>query len=224
MLAPSNSGKTVTYVNLLSRDPSKSVFGRNIFLFSETAHYGDPSLHELHLREANLITTGYDESVIVAIMNEQSNIIKEYGQKRAPPLCLIFDDTAASFSNSNSMLRRLFFNGRHLSISVIVISQSVRTVPRAVRGNADWILAWELNQKESLSLAEEQPVNTHSFLQILDKATQDEPYSFLSIQLKNPIARRYQLRFSNSYFAAGRGVHVSEAPLRPSSLDQADER
>ena len=201
----SASGKGVLIANLIGskRFPYRAVYKRNIFIFSDTISLGDPSFSEVDLAEDHYIK-GYDEAVVKKIWDENDAIIAKHGKPKAPHILLIFDDTVTSLSNNpKSLLRRLFFQGRHSKISTIVTSQSYTALPRAVRTNADTAVFFETNRKQLSIIAEEQSVEAEVFYAMMRAAT-DEAYSFLVIMYKKPIPQRYQLRFTNKFFEVPR--------------------
>jgi hypothetical protein len=201
----SASGKGVLIANLIGskRFPYRAVYKRNIFIFSDTISLGDPSFSEVDLSEDHYIK-GYDESVVHRIWSEQDAIIAKHGKAKAPHVMLVFDDTVTSLSNNpKSLLRRLFFQGRHSKISTIVTSQAYTALPRAVRTNADTAVFFETNRKQLGIIAEEQSVESEVFHAMMSAATA-EPYGFLVIMYKKPVVSRYQLKFSNKFFEVPR--------------------
>jgi hypothetical protein len=201
----SASGKGVLIANLIGskRFPYRAVYKRNIFIFSDTISLGDPSFSEVDLAEDHYIK-GYDEAVVKKIWDENDAIIAKHGKPKAPHVLLVFDDTVTSLSNNpKSLLRRLFFQGRHSKISTLVTSQSYTALPRAVRTNADTAVFFETNRKQLSIIAEEQSVEAEVFYAMMRAAT-EEAYSFLVIMYKKPIPQRYQLRFSNKFFEVPR--------------------
>ena len=200
----SASGKGVLIANLIGskRFPFRALFKRNTFIFSDTIALGDPSFSEVDLPEDHYIK-GYNEAVVQRIWSEQDSIIAKHGSK-APHILLVFDDTVTALSNNpKSILRRLFFQGRHSKISTIVTSQAYTALPRSVRTNADTAVFFETNRKQLTIIAEEQSVEAEVFMAMMRAAT-DEAYSFLVIMYKKPVVSRYQLRFSGKFFEVPR--------------------
>jgi hypothetical protein len=202
----SASGKGVMLNNLIAskRFPYRGIFKKNVFIFSETISLGDPSFADLDYLTEDRFIKGYDEKVVAAIWDEQNEIIKKHGKPKAPHVLLLFDDTVTSITSSpSSLLRKLFFQGRHSKISTIVTSQHYAALPRSVRLNADSSVVFDTNKKQAMTMADEQAIETDAFIEILRAAT-EEPYSFLVIMYKHPIASRYQLRFTGKYYTIER--------------------
>lgn len=197
----SNSGKSVVLNNLLGSDrfPYKKIFKKNIFIFSETIQLLDPSWQDVKLPDDRIIN-GYQEDVIKQIWDEQVKIIKQHGKEKAPHILFLFDDTITTISLSRqSLLNRLFFQGRHSKISTCITSQHYTSVPKGVRLNADNAIIFDVNTKQATAMGDEQTIESNEFAIILRYAT-EEAYSFLVVMYKHPIKTRYQLRFTGKYF------------------------
>jgi len=197
-VAPSNSGKSLIIGNLLSKPEfgMKQTFKSNIWMFSPTYESGDPSYHGVDIKKEN-IYNNYDESAINAILNEQRSIIAKRGKKRSPHLLFVLDDLITAIPQSRqSSLVTLFFSGRHAKISLIVTSQTAKSIPKPIRLNASAMVILRVNNIEVKALAEEQQVDTHVFEEMYRTATA-EPYSFLYINLTKPISERYYERFNH---------------------------
>ena len=203
VIAPSNSGKSVLISNLISsRDlPYRKFFKKNIFIWSSTFHLDDPSFSLSDNIEKDNVFNEYNEQSVMEIVNEQTGIIKQYTKKKTPHLLFIFDDVVQDLKQSKqSVLNKLFFSARHYSISLILLSQQYKMVPRSVRLNASDIIIFQTgNNSEIQKIAEEQAIPVDRFKQILKDAT-TEPFSFLVIHQKLPIKERYQLRLSNHIY------------------------
>lgn len=201
----SASGKGVLLNNLLGhgdRFPYKRIFKKNVFIFSESFRLGDPSFADLDFLPDDRVINGYREDVIRQIWDEQDKIIRQHGKAKAPHILLVFDDTLTSLSQAKqSLLNRLFFQGRHSLISSIITSQHYSSVPKSVRLNADSSIFFSMNTKQALIAGEEQVIDPHEFVAFLRAAT-EESFSFLSVMYKHPTATRYQLRLTGKYFEA----------------------
>jgi len=199
IIAPSNSGKSVLISNLISsRDlPYRKYFKKNIFIWSSTFHLTDPSFEMSDNIEKGNVFNEYNENTIQDLINEQIGIIHKYTKKKAPHLLFIFDDVVQDLNQSRqSVLNKLFFSARHYNISLILLSQQYKMVPRSMRLNSsDTIIFQTGNNSEVQKIAEEQAIPVDKFKEILKHAT-SEPYSFLVIHNKLPLSQRYQLRLS----------------------------
>lgn len=200
--APSSSGKGVLLNNLIGSDkfPYKSIFKKNIFIFSSTFSLGDDSLADIDVPAENVYST-LDENVLREILDEQKSNINEFGKKKCPPLLFVFDDVLSQISSKKaSVLREIFYSGRHFKINILMLVQSYRGVAKPMRTNSTHSVFFAIdNQKELETIKEEQNADPKIFEQILKDAT-DERYSFLVVNHKAQRDRRFQLRFTNQYY------------------------
>ena len=72
--------------------------------------------------------------------------------------CIFIDDQAYQFKDKNieKLLRESFFNSRHLHLSLIIVSQTLRSIPNHLRKSASHLLTFEpANRLEAKIIAEE---------------------------------------------------------------------
>lgn len=209
IVSPSGSGKTVLLANLIGNEqfPYLETFaqGKNVFLFSSTFALGDPSMTMAKIKPSNVFNS-LDISVLNAIVDDQRSIIEEYGKQKAPNVLFIFDDIAHQLDyKAKETLKGYFFSLRHYKISMILIVQSYKSVPRAMRINAtDSVFFYIGNDSEREVIAQEMPTQKDYFLSILDDAT-TEPYSFLVVHNKKGMDKRFQKRFSGDFYTIKKG-------------------
>ena len=77
-----------------------------------------------------------------------------------------------------SSLVKLFISGRHRLCSIFLTSQSYRLCPKAIRLNTSAQIVLRVNNIEQQAMAEENQVDSDTFLKLYETAT-EEPYSFL---------------------------------------------
>jgi hypothetical protein len=201
-VAPSHSGKSVLIENIFS-NPALDYYeifekNRNVFVMSPT--YKSGSMKIKGVREEN-VRDHLDIGLLAQIQYEQEENIKDFGRDKAPNVAIIIDDLVAGLtSGDKNILRSLYFHGRHSKISTFMTSQAYRSIPKAVRINADHTIIFAVNNKKELqAICEEQNVDEGVFMWILERAT-EEPYSFLKINHKKPLNERYSVRLSNQHF------------------------
>lgn len=199
-IAASSSGKSVLTAYMFGSDemPYKAYFKSNIFIFSPTAKIG--SMDIPGIKKENIFDT-FDIETVSSIMKEQEDLIHRY--KRKIPLLYVLDDVVSDMNQQKKdALKKLFFHGRHLAISMVVLSQQYRAIPKSVRTNASHMILMNLsNQGERKSVSEEQPFHEQKFLRIVDHALEDQQYSFLVICYANPKGKKLQLRLSSTYYS-----------------------
>jgi hypothetical protein len=199
----SASGKSCLVGNLLSSDEIgyKKIFKDNIFVFSTTFSLGDPSYCNCKINPENIYNE-YDENILIELMTEAEANIKKYGKSKCPNVLILFDDIIHSLPTSKrGLISRLYFSGRHIKFSTILLSQALRGIPPNIRINCTAsIIFGSSNQKEINKLADEQPISHKRFIEIYEDAT-SEPYSFLTIHNSRRKEERYQLRLSNKIYS-----------------------
>lgn len=197
-VAPTNSGKTTVINNMLSR-PSfgyKAVFKNNIFLFSPSSKFDDV-LDGLNIKESN-IKTELDEPFIDEIMEDQKKIISEHGKKKSPHLLFIFDDVVLQIKKTgDNSLKRIFYYGRKYNISSMITTQKYKALQTDYRLNAsNYIYFLNTNNKEKTTITDDQPIDKDLFNQIWERAQNDGNYSFIYVNLNQPVKDRYYINFT----------------------------
>lgn len=187
----SGSGKTNLLINLLDPD-SNLLYGNYyhyILVFSPTASNLDDLYESLKIPPENFKAT-YNKNDLQEIIDTRKAMINELGLEEVGKkhrMLIIMDDIIASrsFLQSEEALQ-MFVLLRHYYISVIVNTQSMTKIPRALRvnSNALFIFLSNLNEKEILKDELTPPNMTKKeFAKVIDYAT-NEPYSFIYINNK----------------------------------------
>lgn len=138
---PRGSGKSVIVRNMLLRSDMyrKDFQINNIFIFSPTLEFNDDyeDIKTRHKFHEDIKQT------IQEAMDKQIGIIRAYGKKRTPRLLLVLDDILDDkITAQKGLLDTLSARGRHINISVIVISQKINGIPRTARLNSDAVIAY----------------------------------------------------------------------------------
>ena len=81
----------------------------------------------------------YDPTVLLEIMETQGDIIKRHGKERCPKVMVILDD-CLEFLKQHSLIEKLFFKGRHINISPVVLVQKLRGVSTILRVNTRYAI------------------------------------------------------------------------------------
>jgi hypothetical protein len=175
IFSPSNSGKSNLIKNLITR----KVFGyntfykNNIFLFSPTIH-ADPIWQNLPLPATHLYDD-WDEKIVENIM--------AYATAKGGAL-LILDDMITSSDAINgkrgNLLKKLFYQGRHHKISVVLVSQKLKDIPLGMRINATHVICFDLRNKSEEDAFLEENTYIDDLRDKYTKATKDK-YNFLYI-------------------------------------------
>jgi len=197
-VAPTNSGKTTVINNMLTKPAFgyKSVFKKNIFLFSPSSKYDDV-LDGIDIKEDN-IKANLDEPFIDEIVEDQKKIIEEHGKKKSPHLLFIFDDVVLQIKKTgDNALKRIFYYGRKYNISCMITTQKYKALQTDYRLNAsNYVYFLNTNNREKNTIAEDQPIDRDDFYEIWDLAKEDGNYSFIYVNVSQPVKERYYINFT----------------------------
>lgn len=154
------------------------------------------------------IISYFDDNEIMELFNdieEDAEEARENGE--CPPrVLMVFDDMIFSnISNRHKLnsLDRLFMNGRHANISVIIASQKYTSLNQSCRCiNPSMIVLYGLNDKELKVCSEEHSnkMEPKTFINMYKKET-SKPYSFLAVNYQKPPDKRfYNSKFNEVLF------------------------
>ena len=175
IFSPSNSGKSNLIKNIITRQDFgyNDFYRKNIFLFSPTIHI-DPIWQNIDLPKTHL----FDEWNEKLVQN-----ILAFASKNNGAL-LVLDDMITSSEAVNgkrgNLLKKIFYQGRHHKVSIILVSQKLKDVPLGMRINSTHIICFDLRNKHE----EDAFLEENNFIQDLPSkyhtATKDK-YNFLYI-------------------------------------------
>jgi hypothetical protein len=111
-----------------------------------------------------------------------------YSKKSAQGVLLILDDmiTAESAINNknNNLLKRLFFQGRHYKISLILVSQKLKAISASMRINASHLICFNLNNRKEEKDSLDENCGVDDIATKYKTATRDR-YNFLYLDKTN---------------------------------------
>ena len=115
-------------------------------------------------------------------------------------ICIVIDDLASEqkFHKTYGPISELFLRGRHHFTQTICSSQKWKLLSTTARVNAHWIVVFKLRNRQDLDgllqeLTAIYPYDT--LVQMYQEAVNDQPYSFLFINLKKPKEEMFPIRF-----------------------------
>jgi hypothetical protein len=177
LVAKRNSGKSILLKRLVT-DEIKQF--NKIFVICPTE-----AINHFYseIVTADCIFDEYNEEWCGALIEKMTKINAGKKGKEHKKVLLILDDCVADtkFHQSPS-LKKLYARGRHISISVIITTQYLLSIPPLVRLNSDYILAGQLNNQSLQILCDEflsGDLNRADFLKMYNRTTKD--YNFLVI-------------------------------------------
>lgn len=145
----SGSGKTQLLKELITEDFKKSF--NNIFVFCPSMDYsGDYDEYKQQKYFKNRLFDSYDSSIIQEIIEEQEHIIDRYGKSRCPQTCIILDDSLEYIQGNHNIISKLFFKGRHINLSVIVLVQKLKGIGTLLRINTRYCIFFRCGNTQEL--------------------------------------------------------------------------
>lgn len=207
VVAPRRSGKSEKMASLLERiKKNKNKRFDHIFLFSQTNAGYEHQIPQTY-RFRNLEHLPY-------IINKQAEV-RAYNKKQTDPkkrvksrILILLDDMIGEAKGNDSlknsgMIRKLSVNGRHLGndgipgngVSVFIISQAVKEIPKTIRMNTDIILSGRITSRierqtiiEEFTTLQSDREGMKRAYGLFDNITLSNPYRFIVVQ--NHIANK----------------------------------
>jgi hypothetical protein len=209
LVAPSFTGKT-TWLSSWLLDWYRGAYAR-IYIFSPNAFtpewtpvkdYIEQYLG-VDLDEEQCLFETLDEEALSKIISTQKRVIahqKKQKHKTMHAICIVIDDLASEpkFHRNYGSISELFTRGRHFFIQTICSSQKWKLLSPTARVNAHWIVVFKLRNRMDLDglLQELTAIYPYETLvQMYEEAVNDQPYSFLFINLKKPKEEMFSIRF-----------------------------
>tara|TARA_R110002153_G_scaffold185499_1_gene338595 strand:+ start:9798 stop:10559 length:762 start_codon:yes stop_codon:yes gene_type:complete len=195
------SGKTNFCCNmLLLPDFYKNDFeGKNIFIVSGSINSDCKLSTLLSEKEVPAQNTFdfYDEELIKSIYDMiESEYIKHVEEKKRPPNYLIyFDDMSFSgiFKSKNfGIVNKIFSNGRHINLSVIMTAQKCTDLPSNCFENLTLGIFFSCSDRQLDKI--EHDVNYHTNKKLFKqkfRSITSVPHSFLAVNFSNPPEEMY---------------------------------
>jgi hypothetical protein len=201
LVGKSGSGKTVLLHNLLTRKEFFHGFYDKTFLISPTGETDDVQ-KALNI-PPSCVFTDLEEAVqcLDKIEKFQEAEIKKKGSDGSQKFCIVFDDVVGNtkFMNSPQFIGA-FIKARHYNFSVFFCTQHWKKLPKICRMQASYMCFFAISNNEAECMASEfspprMPKN--NFMQLIDDALKDGPYSFLTINMKAPWESRFRRNLAN---------------------------
>lgn len=187
LVMPTKSGKSTILSNLLLRDEFFKDAMDNVTIMSNTI---DQDVTSRYLRKACDCYTGYDDSVLAGIIEQQ----KQFEDDERPFIGLIFDDILGSVKR-NSYLNHLVTRSRHYGVGLLAVSvQSFKAVGPTIRNNTNAFICGNLQNMSELEKISQEFSGMfggdEKFRKIYNKAT-EQRYDFLFLDLQENPARAF---------------------------------
>lgn len=188
------SGKSTLVLNLLKsknfygpKEKGGSNYFTEIHVFSPTV-YSDPLWEELEddIPDENKHADPNEEE-LQTIIDKAKEEVKNNGADKSNRILIVYDDIIAcpKFVRSAAFRESIYAN-RHCNMTVFLLSQAYKQVPRPLRIQAHNLIYFGGNQSENIQISEEfasPGVSQKVLLSMIEHATADK-HSFLFINKK----------------------------------------
>jgi hypothetical protein len=196
------SGKSNMICNLLLRDEfyNSDFSGNNIFIVSPSLDT-DEKLQKLvqikEIPEANLMMS-YDEEMLTELYKMLEEEYEYCIDNKIKPeqKVIIFDDmsfSGALKAKEHGIINKMFSNGRHILLSVIVTAQKYTSISTSARENASGVIIFNSSNKQLETVEADHnvlPDGKKPFMKMFRECIQDK-HSFFVVNYSNPIESRY---------------------------------
>jgi len=204
------SGKGTIISNLLLREERRFYNddfkdGSDIFLISATAKTDDKTktiIINKDIPNSNIFTKFNEEEIEVLYefiednFNESVEKYKDSGKEEDKPKhsLMIFDDMSFDKDLKKSkIIEKIFCNGRHIGLSIILTAQKYTQIPTCARENATAVILFASSDKQLDQITEEHNFldSKKAFRKMVKDHTTKEPHSFMIINYSNPFNKMY---------------------------------
>ena len=201
IIGPSGSGKTNALLNLIQKQNNIYPIGK-IYLYAKDL--SEPKYQFLIEKRENAGIKNYnDPSAFIEYSNVMDDVysnIDDYNPRIKRKILIVFDGIADIMANKRfqAIIKELFIRCGKLNISLVFITQSYFSVSKEARLNSTHYLIMKItNRKDLQQIAIDHSADTDykDFLKIYRNCTK-EPYSFLTIDVYNPM--KFRKNFSDS--------------------------
>ena len=222
VVSASQGGKGILIQNLVLKI-YRGCFER-IYIVSPTAHIDEAYREVIKYIEKELkvdnkkeqfLFEEYDASALEQIINTQHKVIeyqKKQNMKKLFSCLLIIDDFAEdkTFMRYSKILHGLYTKSRHFGLSVITATQKYNALAPIVRLNSSSLYIFKLkNMAEVEAFVQEQSalVDKNTVYNIYKLATEDKPYSFLFVKLReSDVNKIFMIRMEKE-------IHIDKSQL-----------
>lgn len=192
VVAPRKSGKTNLVVDALIDDNKFRNKFDAVFIWSKTFEL-DPKWKNIQMMQGSVFTEFNSEEATELI--ETAEFVNTNLQHPANILFVFDDMITESIMNRNKLgpIEKIAVRGRHVFVSIIVISQQYMSLSASVRNNTTNMIVFRVrngDEMEKIARENREWLSRNDFIDMF-YATTKEPYSFLHInnQRQDPSER-----------------------------------
>lgn len=185
IIGKARSGKTTFLINMLT---NKNVY-KKVF---DKIYLAVPASSRKSLKN-DIFTDLPEEQIFNELTPELFTTIQETGEefindeaKRPKQQLLIIDDLAIQLKDYEEELKQLMFNRRHIRLSVVILSQTLRSIPRALRFQTSQLIFFKTSNNLELEIIREEYVMMpkKEFIHLMNFVF-DKSHSFIFIDKEN---------------------------------------
>lgn len=195
------SGKSSIILNYFCQNDErlyKNDF-EEIYIFSGSASTDNKIktlIAQLDIPEEN-IHSEFNEDMLEAIYDLTEEEYEESIENGESPkhVLLILDDISFNGDlkkKNNGILNKVFCNGRHINLSIIVTSQKYSQLHTCQRENATGVICWSCTDKQLELIADDHNIlDSKKQFKKMFRTVTEKPYTALVINYSNPKDDRY---------------------------------
>ena len=222
VVAPRKSGKTNLVVDaLIDNNKFRNKFDA-VFIWSKTFEL-DPKWKNINMMQGSVFTEFNAEQATELI--ETAEFVNT-NLKLPANILFIFDDMITeSIMNRNKLgpIEKIAVRGRHVHVSIIVISQQYMSLSASVRNNTTNMIVFRVrngDEMEKIARENREWLSRNDFIDMF-YATTKEPYSFLHInnQRQDP-SERFHKNWNLPAVYGGQDSSDEESDLSGSERDE----
>ncbi len=182
------SGKSALLHSLFSN--GKNHIGDKFRIYRkrfENIFYFCPSQSMASMGKNNIFDKLPDEKKYCDLDAETLEMVVDYikSEPKEHKNCLIIDDMASHLKDNNTqkILKELFMNKRHMSLTIIITSQTWFSVPKEIRRLFDNLWCFKVSKNEMHNIMHEIVETKEKYADDIAKTIFNEKYKFMFINI-----------------------------------------
>ena len=199
------SGKSTTAYSLITDKRFYYKFFDIIILFSKTLHIDDIFRHVVGEGEKFAVNTlnatdKPTEAGLIKIYEEQEKITEE---GKVNKMLIIFDDCIGDKILKTKAFENIFYRGRHINISIMVLLQKYNAIPRGARLNCSDIICFRPQTRREMEIIAEENacegITKKRLMKLIGHAT-SKKYNFCYIRKEDDACNMVRKNFDEHLF------------------------
>lgn len=150
-----------------------------------------------------------EQNKLWPLLQQQQDVIdflwdegyEEQAKYIADRLCVVIDDCAGTFKNTNNNpMVNYVIKHRHYSSSPIIVTQAYKAIPKTIRTNCNAHIYFDIGNRSELKAIYEEAgdgLAEDIWMAMYNHAVKSQPYSFLYFNNMFPPGKRFYNRFEH---------------------------